>query len=437
MVKPLAGEPVRTALTVFAVALGVAVVLAMDLAGEAATGSFHSSLETLSGEQNFEVMATGGIPDELVGKLVSRPYDWRITPRMEGFAVVANAKTNFPLVGLDLIAESNRLSRKDSAASAATAIENTFASADSSLQSLTARDSVWVGESLGKRSGETIQLIINDRIATYTVRGTYPDASGNESAIVMDIAAAQAALGRFGRVDRIYIRIPQLSGSANISLDEWQRRIQEVLPTSMQVRRAGASTDENRKMLAAFRWNLRLLSYIALVVGAFLGEAALIGLSGALLGIPLGRLMATGAVKLMSVTVNALYVTSRPGTIAFTTRSAALALVVGAGVTLFSAWSPAREAAGVAPVEAMARGRREFEIRVTKTSGLWSALILALAAAATSRLPPIGGKPLFGYIATLLTIGAGVFAIPAFVDAAMHAASKFLQKILGVGGLLV
>ncbi|HMH78851.1 MAG TPA: FtsX-like permease family protein, partial [Candidatus Acidoferrum sp.] len=323
MVKPLAGEPVRTALTVFAVALGVAVVLAMDLAGEAATGSFHSSLETLSGEQNFEVMATGGIPDELVGKLVSRPYDWRITPRMEGFAVVSNAKTNLPLVGLDLIAESNRLWHKDSAASAATAIENTFASADSSLESLTARDSVWVGESLGKRSGETIRLLINDRIATYTVRGTYPDANGNESAIVMDIAAAQTALSRFGHVDRIYIRIPQLSGSANISLDEWQRRIQEVLPASMQVRRAGASTDENRKMLAAFRWNLRLLSYIALVVGAFLiyntisvsvvrrraeigivratgasrrqifaaflGEAAVIGLSGALLGIPLGR----------------------------------------------------------------------------------------------------------------------------------------------------
>src|SRR6267378_1152072 len=172
------------------------------------------------------------------------------------------------------------------------------------------------------------------------------------------------------------------------------------------------------------------------IFAAFLGEAALIGLSGALLGIPLGRLMATGAVKLMGVTVNALYVTSRPGTIRFTMWSAALALVVGAGVTLFSAWSPAREAAGVTPVEAMARGRREFEIRVTRTSGLWFALILALAAAAASRLPPIGGKPLFGYIATLLTVGAGVFAIPAFVDAAMRIASKFLQEILGVEALL-
>ena len=44
MVKPLAGEPVRTALTVFAVALGVAVVLAMDLAGDAATGKFLKDL---------------------------------------------------------------------------------------------------------------------------------------------------------------------------------------------------------------------------------------------------------------------------------------------------------------------------------------------------------------------------------------------------------
>lgn len=470
MVKPLAGEPVRTSLTVFAVALGVAVVLAMDLAGDAASGSFHSSLETLSGEQNFELTAIGGVPEAMVGKLISQPYDWRITPRMEGFAVVAHAKTNFPLIGLDLIAESNRLSHKDSATSAAATAENIFANADSLLQNLTARDSVWVGESLGKRSGETIQLLINDRIATYTVRGTYPDANGNESAIVMDIAAAQAALSRFSRVDRIYIRIPQLSEGADISLDKWQRRIQEVVPGSVQVRPAGASTNENRKMLAAFRWNLRLLSYIALVVGAFLiyntisvsvvrrraeigivralgasrrqifaaflGEAALIGLSGALLGIPLGRLMATAAVKLMGVTVNALYVTSRPGSIKFTTWSAGLALVVGAGLSLLSAWSPAREAAGVPPVEAMARGRREFKIRVAKTPGLWMALILALAAAAASRLSPIGGKPVFGYIATLLVVGAGVFAIPAFVDAAMRGASKFLQTILGVEALL-
>ena len=469
MCKPLAREPVRTALTIFAVALGVAVVLAMDLAGDAATGSFHSSLETLSGEQNFEITATGGVPDDLVGKLNSLPYDWRITPRMEDFAVLADRKKSVPLIGLDLIVESNRLPLQNSAAESSS-IEQIAASAKSSFEHLTASDSVWVGESLRKHSGEKLQILINDRPRTYTVRGTYPDLNGNESTIVMDIAAAQSALNRSGRVDRIYIRIPQNSGTKSVALEEWQRRAQEILPEALEIRRAGASTNENRKMLAAFRWNLRLLSYIALVVGAFLiyntiavsvvrrraeigivralgasrrqvlvaflGEAALIGITGAVLGVPLGRAMAAAAVKLMGVTVNMLYVTSRPGTIDFNLWSVALALMVGAGVTLLSAWSPAREAALVAPVEAMARGRREFEVRIAKTSNLWFALIFAAAAAVSSRVPPIAGKPMFGYIATLLAVASGTLAIPAFVDYSTHAVSRILQRIFGVEALL-
>jgi putative ABC transport system permease protein len=468
MIKPLAREPVRTALTILAVALGVAVVLAIELASDAATGSFHSSLETLSGEQNLEIMATGGVPEDLIGRLISLPYDWRVTFRMEGFAVLGDTKTALPLIGIDLIGESNRLPLSKSGA--ASAKEKITASADSSLGHFTARDSIWVGESLGKHPGEKLQLLINDRPATYVVRGVYPDSNGNESAIVMDIAAAQIALSRTGHVDRIYIRVPQTSSHTNVALDEWQRRARQILPDGVQVRLAGASTNENRKMLAAFRWNLRLLSYIALVVGAFLiyntisvsvvrrraeigiaralgasrrqvlaaflGEAAFIGVTGALLGIALGRVMASVAVRLMGVTVTALYVTSRPGEISFTFWSAALALIVGAGVTLLSAWSPAREAALVAPAEGMARGRREFEIRVAKTSNLWIALIGALAATAASYLPPVGDKPIFGYVAMLLIVAAGVLAIPALVDFATRASSHVLQKLVGVEVLL-
>ena len=67
MVRPLFGEPVRTALTVIGIALGVAVVLAIDLAGDAAAGSFRSSMETLSGDNNLEIKASGGIPESIVG----------------------------------------------------------------------------------------------------------------------------------------------------------------------------------------------------------------------------------------------------------------------------------------------------------------------------------------------------------------------------------
>src|SRR5690242_21574719 len=98
ILRPLGRDRLRTALTVFAVALGVAVVLAIDLAGDAATGSFRSSLETLSGDQTFEITANGGVPEQLVGQLTSAAYDWRVTPRMEDFAVIVESKKTLPLI---------------------------------------------------------------------------------------------------------------------------------------------------------------------------------------------------------------------------------------------------------------------------------------------------------------------------------------------------
>src|SRR5207249_3532144 len=126
-------------------------------------------------------------------------------------------------------------------------------------------DGIWVGSSVGYRTSDRVELLINDRVRTYTVRGVYPDSNGNESAIVMDLAAAQHALGRYGRVDRILLKVPETP-----SLGDWQQRLRTVLPAGVEVRLRGTATNENRRMLAAFRWNLRLLSYISLIVGAFL-----------------------------------------------------------------------------------------------------------------------------------------------------------------------
>ncbi len=47
MLRPLRQEPGRALINILAVALGVGVVLAIDLSGQAAAGSFRSSLETL------------------------------------------------------------------------------------------------------------------------------------------------------------------------------------------------------------------------------------------------------------------------------------------------------------------------------------------------------------------------------------------------------
>ena len=69
ILRPLRRERLRTALTVLAVALGVAAVLAIELAGQAAAGSFRSSLETLTGSANLEVTAAGGIAPDVFAHL--------------------------------------------------------------------------------------------------------------------------------------------------------------------------------------------------------------------------------------------------------------------------------------------------------------------------------------------------------------------------------
>ncbi len=462
MVRPLFREPVRTLLTILAIALGVAVVLAIDLAGGAAAGSFRSSMETLAGENDLEVTASGGVPESVVGTLATLPYLIRVSPRMEDCAVIADSKKSLPLIGLDLVAEGSAYAQSEPQNLNDLQAHGAW---DHLFEHVGDADSIGVGSSTGYKTGDRVELIINDQVRSYTVRGVYPDSNGNESAIVMDLATAQNALARYGRVDRILLKVPETP-----SLEDWQKRLRTVLPAGVEIRPQGTGTNENRRMLSAFRWNLRLLSYISLIVGAFLiyntisvsivrrrpeigivralgasrgvilsafvGEAACFGLAGAIIGLPLGRFMATGAVRLMAATVESLYVSSRPGTIELNAASVVLALVIGVGIAVASAYSPAREASQVSPVEAMARGRREYDVRVHKARDLWLALVLSLAAAAASRAPAVAGKPILGYLAAILLVAASALAMPAFVDGLTSFSSKLLGKLFGVEAML-
>src|SRR5271155_2416353 len=105
LLRPLGAEPVRAGLTALAVALGVAVVLAIELAGQSAAGSFHASLETLVGNEDLEIRAVGGVPEAIYARLSALPYALHLTARMEDFCVVKPGNEVVPLVGLDLVAQ--------------------------------------------------------------------------------------------------------------------------------------------------------------------------------------------------------------------------------------------------------------------------------------------------------------------------------------------
>jgi putative ABC transport system permease protein len=408
ILRPLRRDLLRTFLTVFAVALGVGVVVAIDLAGDAATGSFRSSMESLTGKTDLEITANGGIDEAWIGRLASLPYDAHFSPVMEARAVISGIGS-VPLYGVDLLGA----------------------------------DGAVVSRSLASRiSGHRVTFNLDGRKQTFPIARTVDGQSSDF--LLLDIAAAQKALGRYGRLDRIDVTVGREEDFARV-----EQAIRSLLPASYLIRKPGARSEENQRMLRAFRWNLRVLSYISLVVGAFLiyntisvsvvrrraeigilraigasramvfflflGEALILGLAGAVLGIGLGRLMAGGTVGLIAVTVNALFTTSRPAPVELTAAEAWIGFATGAAIALLSALAPAREAMGVAPTEAMSRGSREHGARVRWRRGLaWSAA-LAAAALAASQAAPLGGFPVGGYTAAFLAIGAAAMAAPALV----------------------
>src|SRR5947209_10641856 len=140
IVRPLFREPVRTLLTLLAIALGVAVVLAIDLAGTAAAGSFHSSMETLAGNSDLEIVTGGGVPEELIGTIEGMPYPLRVTPRIEDYAVLPETKKTVALIGLDLVAEASRGKTAVAASGGADV-----------WKYLGDKESIWVGETVGRR----------------------------------------------------------------------------------------------------------------------------------------------------------------------------------------------------------------------------------------------------------------------------------------------
>ncbi|MGD0364028.1 MAG: ABC transporter permease [Bryobacteraceae bacterium] len=443
ILRPLGRERMRTALTIAAVAMGVAVVLAIELAGDAAAGSFRSSVETLAGSGDFEVTATGGVPADILTRLALLPYPLKLRPRIEDYAVIATNHRVVPLIGVDMLSDAVNAERIDAA-------------------EFQRGDSIWVGKDAGWKPGDRVRLIVNDESAEYTVQGMV-DGAGD--AIIMDLAPAGRLLRRGAMLDRILIDAPSAR-----PLDQWESILRRALPDGVTLAPQGARTSENRRMLAAFRWNLRVLSYIALVVGAFLIyntisvsvvrrreeigimralgatrlgvlgafllEAACLGLAGGMLGVVLGRLMATGSVRLVAATVESLYVSSTPAPIALTWAAAVAGIAIGVLLSVISAASPAWEAAQVTPVEAMARGRRDHRVRMHQWRDLAGGAGVAMAAWLAARQPAVSGKPLFGYLAALLLIGASALATPALVTLVAGAGATVTGRIFGVEALL-
>ena len=313
------------------------------------------------------------------------------------------------------------------------------------------------------RVGQEIPLTFGSRIGYYTIRGVLLDRGPAQTLdgnfALMDIAAAQLAMDRLGVLDRVDLLLPPGVDPHAMLAD-----VQKRLPPELVVELPDATSGRADLMISAFQFNLSALSAVALIVGLFLiynnvsmsvaarraeigmlqaigapratilglflGEALLLAACGTALGIPFGRLLGTSAVRATAQTVETFYIAAIAESSASAVRlSPSDILVVVAIViplTLVAAFLPAYEAASLPPVTVVRGNQRRLSTTNLRQLALY-ALGIAIVSLALTRIPPIAGLPLCGFLAELGFMISGALLVPLLLRA-LCAIMKWLSQ---------
>ncbi|MEK6588475.1 MAG: ABC transporter permease, partial [Chloroflexota bacterium] len=256
--RDLLRRPLQTGLVVFSLALGVAVVIAIDLANQSAQQGFEFSAQSVVGRATHRIVGgPAGLAEALYRQLRVENGLRQSAPIVEGIAAIPGLDQRpVRVLGVDLFAEAPFRGH----------LEGTSAFIPEFAPFFTTPGTAVVTEefstSHGLAPGDTLEVQTNDRLATITVLGVLSGepALGSADLLLMDIASAQELLGMVGRLSRIDLILDEASAA----------RLAADLPPGARLETASEQVETANQLTAAFRTNLTALSLLALVVGMFL-----------------------------------------------------------------------------------------------------------------------------------------------------------------------
>ena len=473
IVRALLRDRARTVVTLVGLTLGVAVVVAIRLANASSIRGFETALDVVAGKTSLEIVGAGvGVPETQLRDLGWLRDYGRVSPVIDRTARVrAPDGTEYPVrvLGVDVLRDrpfrEYRLLRF--------ARDGRDPRPQELLALLLDPTSVMLTQRFAERHAieldTPVQLMIGDRVHDAVVRGLLLDEGParvvDGQLALMDIATAQLWFDRLGWLDRVEIQLFDAE-----TIDDAEGAIATRLPDGLRVQRPAQRGRQVEQMLAAFHFNLTALSYIALVVGLFLvyntvavsvitrrreigtlralgatrglvrrlflGEAALLAMAGAGLGLPAGWLLAQAAVRLTSTTVNVLYITSAATVPALGAGDLLLACAVAIPLALAGAAIPAAEAAGVTPIAAVRDVDRFVRDRRFPRRSAALAVLLFGAGWWLSTREAVGGLPVFGLGAALSVVFGAAALVPALLELLRRVGRATLGRWFGVEGLL-
>ncbi|QDU63616.1 ABC transporter permease YtrF precursor [Planctomycetes bacterium Pan216] len=439
----------RSTITVLGIALGVAVVVAIRIGNHGSIESFKTATESIAGATSLQITAGSGRFDELL----LNELGWldglgNVSPVVEGQVLFeghdGETAELLQVLGIDALRDrpvrSYYLLEFDDRRREPTPRQL--------LELIVDLDAVIATEKFARQHGlaigDSFPVVVGDRRRELTIKGLLLDEGPGRTLdgnfLLMDIAGAQELFACIGQLDRLDVRLHDED-----SLEEAKGAIAERLVPGLIVEQPDDRFGRVDRMIAAFHFNLNALGSVSLIVGLFLiynsltisvtmrreeigmlravgasrvqtaslflGQALLLTIVGAGLGLLLGRILGEVAVRATTVAVETFYIAE--AAVASTASQSlrwsdvgwALGLTIPLG--LVAALGPALEASRVSPLEAI---RGTGRLASARRPSRWALVVAGVAFLLTTvlvRFPSVDGIPVWGYTAELtLLLGA-------------------------------
>jgi len=462
-VRFLLRHPLQMGLTVLGVALGVGVVVSMDLAIQSSREAFRVSTETVAGRATHRVTGVNSrLPDSLFTRLRVDLGVRPSAPVLEAF-VSSPELPGRPLLalGIDPFSEG--------------AFRPFLLGGDSELDvaALVAVPGAAVlgrslAEAAGVRVGDHLSVQVDGRTRKLLVEGILEPADemsrrALSDLLVMDLSTAQELLSLGGRISRIDLILPRGSDGDSVAED-----LRARLGASVEITEVGTRTAELSRMTRAFDLNLTALSLLALIFGMFLiyntmtfsvvqrrpilgelralgvtrreitgvvlGEAGLVGVVGTGLGLFMGVAMGRGLVELVTQTINDLYFVLSVQGLYLSPLALVKGAILGVAATILAAVPPSLEAAMAPPRSTMVRSLLEEKARrAVPRAGVVGAGFLAMGGAillVPSRSLVLSFAGLFGVVMGI------AFLTPLTTSFLMGMLAPIARRSLGILGAM-
>ncbi len=452
VIRNIREEKFLTFLSVIGIALGIGLFTGVKVASDRAITSFEADIKGISPYADYEIFDTSGIDfsEEVYGKV--RALEENSFPFLKTFGYVPAFKEAIDINGIYTVKAMRflRLSRSQKID-----IEHFYRDPNGIL--ITRKFS----DQYSLKKGDTFKALVYDRAYTLKVIDVLSSDSLLANMVVMDIGNFQEIFGKTG----------YLSGIDLATGEKRAEEIRKILPFDLSIEKKEKIFENQKSLVASFRYNLQFVSLIAVLVGIFLlyntvfisvvkrrtemgilrslgadkktvvmlfaVQGLVLGLIGSLLGIFFGQIIAYFSVIAVEKTISTMYSAVSISGYLITRHDALMALLLGLFISLLASAVPSFEASKIRPNESSREGSFEGRYRRYQKIAAFAGILFILSGALVSYLDyrhmPFE-FPFFAYGGILFVIAGFTFISPFYLGVILRIIKRPVERIFGAIG---